>query len=109
MDIVLDFLKYFTSVENGALMTKMNGWLSPIKGSATSDNASPQLIQVLDEINKADAMAIWLDTVTNINVANAYLNGAEALLGGTKTPAQVMADVQAGAAKAKVDVGSPAP
>ena len=109
MDIVLDFLKYFTSVENGALMTKMNGWLSPIKGSATSDNASPQLLQVLDEINKADAMAIWLDTVTNINVANAYLNGAEALLGGTKTPAQVMADVQAGAAKAKVDVGSPAP
>ncbi len=104
MDIVIDFLKYFTSVQNAALLTKMNGWLSPVKGSATSDNAFPQLIRVLDEINKADSMAIWLDTVTNINVANAYLNGAQALLDGTKTPDQVMADVQAGAAKAKQEV-----
>ncbi len=101
MDIVVDFLKYFTSVSNAALLTKMNGWLSPVKGSATADNAFPQLISVLDEINKASGMAIWLDTVTNINVANAYLNGAQALLDGTKTPDQVMADVQAGAAKAK--------
>ena len=105
MDVVLDFLKYFTSQTNAALMTKLNGWLSPVKGSATSDNAFPQLISVLDEINKADSMAIWLDTVTNINVANAYLNGAQALLDGKKTPAQVMADVQAGAAKAKQEVG----
>ena len=101
MDIVIDFLKYFTSVDNAALLTKMNGWLSPVKGSATADNAFPQLIRVLDEINKASGMAIWLDTVTNINVANAYLNGAQALLDGSKTPDQVMADVQAGAAKAK--------
>jgi raffinose/stachyose/melibiose transport system substrate-binding protein len=105
MDVVLDFLKYFTSQSNAALMTKLNGWLSPVKGSATSENAFPQLIGVLDEINKADSMAIWLDTVTNINVANAYLNGAQALLDGKKTPAQVMADVQAGAAKAKQEVG----
>lgn len=105
MDIVVDFLKFFTGQTNAALMTKMNGWLSPVKGSATSDNAFPQLIGVLDEINKADSMAIWLDTVTNINVANAYLNGAQALLDGKKTPAQVMADVQAGAAKAKQEVG----
>lgn len=104
MDVVIDFLKYFTSVQNAALMTKMNGWLSPVKGSATSDNAFPQLISVLDEINKADSMAIWLDTVTNINVANAYLNGAQALLDGTKTVDQVVSDVQAGAVKAKSDV-----
>ena len=104
MDIAIDFLKYFTSVENGALMTKMNGWLSPIKGSATADNAFPQLIRVLDEINKAKGMAIWLDTVTNVDVANAYLNGAQALLGGSKTPDQVMVDVQAAAAKAQKEV-----
>lgn len=105
MDIVLDFLKYLTNQSNAALLTKMNGWLSPVKGSATSDNAFPQLISVLDEINKADGMAIWLDTVTNINVANAYLNGAQALLDGKKTTDQVMSDVQAGAAKAKTEVG----
>ena len=82
-------------------MTKMNGWLSPVKGSATADNAFPQLISVLDEINKASSMAIWLDTVTQIDVANAYLNGVQAMLDGSKTAAQVMDDVRAAAAKAK--------
>jgi raffinose/stachyose/melibiose transport system substrate-binding protein len=106
MDVVIDFLKYLTNVQNGSLMLKMNGWLSPVKGTATADNAFPQLIRVLDEINKASSMAIWLDTVTNINVANAYLNGVQALLDGSKTADQVMADVQAAAAKAKKEVGS---
>ena len=45
-------------------------------------------------------MAIWLDTVTHIDVANAYLNGVQAMLDGTKTPADVVADVQAAAATA---------
>jgi len=47
-----------------------------------------------------------LDTVTNIDVANAYLNGAQALLDGSKTPAAVMADVQAAAVKAKASASS---
>jgi dipeptide transport system substrate-binding protein len=55
------------------------------------------------DIAKAKAMAIWLDTVTQIDVANAYLNGAQAMLDGTKTAAQVVADIQAAAAKAKTE------
>jgi raffinose/stachyose/melibiose transport system substrate-binding protein len=46
-------------------------------------------------------MAIWLDTVTHIDVANAYLNGVQALLDGTKTTDQVVADIQAAAVTAK--------
>jgi raffinose/stachyose/melibiose transport system substrate-binding protein len=46
-------------------------------------------------------MAIWLDTVTHIDVANAYLNGVQAMLDGTKTTADVVADIQAAAATAK--------
>jgi raffinose/stachyose/melibiose transport system substrate-binding protein len=45
--------------------------------------------------------AIWLDTVTNAQVANAYLAGAQGLLDGSQTPEQVMASVQAAAKKAK--------
>jgi raffinose/stachyose/melibiose transport system substrate-binding protein len=56
---------------------------------------------VIEDIAKASSMAIWLDTVTHIDVANAYLNGVQAMLDGTKTPAQVMDDVRAGAASAK--------
>jgi raffinose/stachyose/melibiose transport system substrate-binding protein len=58
-------------------------------------------VTVVQDIAKAKSMAIWLDTVTQIDVANAYLNGLQAMLDGTKTPAQVVTDIQAAAAKAK--------
>ena len=103
MDIVLNFLQYFSNLQNAEQMVKQLNWLSPVLGSATTANTFPQNIKALDAINKTSNMAIWLDTVTNINVATAYLNGAEALIGGTETPQQVLKDVQAAAAKAKAN------
>ena len=100
-DIAIDFLKYLTSLENATKMVGELGWLSPVQGSATADNTFPQNVRVIEDIAKASGMAIWLDTVTHIDVANAYLNGVQAMLDGTKTPAQVMDDVRAGAASAK--------
>jgi raffinose/stachyose/melibiose transport system substrate-binding protein len=101
VDIAVDFLKYMTNLDNAKKMVSDLGWLSPIQGSATADNTFPQNVTVVEDIAKAKTMAIWLDTVTHIDVANAYLNGIQALLDGTKTPAQIMTDVQAGAASAK--------
>jgi raffinose/stachyose/melibiose transport system substrate-binding protein len=103
MDIVLNFLRYFSDMQNAQQMVKQLNWLSPVLGSATADNTFPQNIKALEAINNASNMAIWLDTVTNINVATAYLNGAEALIGGTETAQQVLKNVQAGAAKAKIN------
>jgi raffinose/stachyose/melibiose transport system substrate-binding protein len=77
------------------------GWLSPVIGSATAENTFPQNVRVVEDISQASNMAIWLDTVTHIDVANAYLNGVQAMLDGTKTPADVVADVQAAAVTAK--------
>jgi raffinose/stachyose/melibiose transport system substrate-binding protein len=104
LDIAVDFLKYLTSLDNAKKLTADLGWLSPVIGSATAENTFPQNVQVIDDISKASSMAIWLDTVTNIDVANAYLNGLQAMLDGTKTPADVVADVQAAAATAKTSV-----
>jgi raffinose/stachyose/melibiose transport system substrate-binding protein len=70
-------------------------------GSATTENTFEQNVAVVDDIANASTMAVWLDTVTNIDVANAYLNGVQAMLDGTKTAADVVADVQAAAATAK--------
>ena len=102
-DIAIDFLKFLTNADNAAKLVADLGWLSPIAGSATAANTFPQNVTVVDDINKAKGMAIWLDTVTQIDVANAYLNGAQAMLDGTKTAAQVMDDVRAAAAKAKAE------
>ena len=56
-------------------------------------------------MSKASNFAIWLDTVTNALVANAYLSGAEGIANGTQTPQQVIAAVQKAAAKAKKQAG----
>lgn len=101
LDIAVDFLKYLTSLDNAKTMVSSLGWLSPVQGSATADNTFPQNVAVVQDIAKAKGMAIWLDTVTQTDVANAYLNGVQAMLDGTKTPAQVLTDVQAAAATAK--------
>ena len=100
-EIALDFLKYLTSLENAQKLTQDLGWLSPVIGSATLDNTFEGNVRVVDDISQASNMAIWLDTVTHIDVANAYLNGVQAMLDGTKTPADVVADIQAAAATAK--------
>jgi raffinose/stachyose/melibiose transport system substrate-binding protein len=103
LPVAIDFLKYLTNLDNAQKLTKMLGWLSPVIGSATADNTFPQNVQVVDDISKASSMAIWLDTVTHKYVANAYLDSVQGLLDGKKTPADVMADVQAAAAKAKAE------
>jgi raffinose/stachyose/melibiose transport system substrate-binding protein len=102
--IAVDFLKYLTSLDNAKKLVADLGWLSPVQGSATAENTFPQNVTVIDDIAKASSMAIWLDTVTQIDVANAYLNGIQGMLDGTKTPADVVADIQAAAAKAKSEV-----
>ncbi len=101
VDIAVDFLKYLTSLDNAKKLTADLGWLSPIIGSATLENTFPQNVRVVEDIAAASSMAIWLDTVTHIDVANAYLNGVQGMLDGTKTAADVLADVQAAAVTAK--------
>ena len=86
---------------NAQELTSQLGWLSPVIGSATAENTFSQNVRVVGGISEASALAIWLDTVTHIDVANAYLDGVQALLDGTKTPADLVADVQAAAVTAK--------
>ena len=97
--LAVDFLKFMTNQQNAQQMVKQLGWLSPVQGSATESNSFPQLRQALDKINNASQFAVWLDTVTNADVANAYLSGVEGIVDGSQTPEQVLKSVQATAAK----------
>jgi raffinose/stachyose/melibiose transport system substrate-binding protein len=103
--LAADFLKFMTSQENGAAMVEQLGWLSPVTGTATADNTFPQLEAVLEDISKVESFAIWLDTVTNAEVANAYLSGVQGIIDGSQQPADVMDDVRGAAAKAKEQAG----
>src|SRR5579884_570113 len=97
IDTAIDFLKFFTSQANAQLMTKMLGWGSPVIGSATPQNTFPQLQQAIEQINHTSCFNIWLDTVTQAQVAQAYLASAEGLIDNTLTPPQAIAKVQAAA------------
>ena len=103
IDIAVDLLKFITDRQNAEAFTKTLGRLSSVAGTATSANAFPQLIKALRVINSASGMNIWLDTILHIDIANAYLNGLEAMLNGTKTPDQIMQDVRAAAAKVRAN------
>lgn len=103
--LAIDFLKFLTSLDNAKQETKQLNWLSPVIGSTTAENSTPQLQKALKTIQGASELAIWLDTVTSSEVANAYLAGVQGLLDGSKTPESIMTDVQAAAKKAKSQVG----
>jgi raffinose/stachyose/melibiose transport system substrate-binding protein len=103
--LAVDFLKFFSSQQNASKMVKELGWLSPVAGSVSAENAFPQLVDTLEDMGQASQFAIWLDTITHAEVASAYLSGVEGMLNGDRTPEQVMKGVQEAAAKAKKQAG----
>jgi raffinose/stachyose/melibiose transport system substrate-binding protein len=99
--LAVDFLKFMTTTENAKKMTAQIGYPSPVQGSATAANSVPQQRRALDDMAKASSYSIWLDTVTNADVANAFLAGAEGIANGSQTPQQVVQAVQKAAEKVK--------
>ncbi|MEV6491634.1 extracellular solute-binding protein [Actinoplanes sp. NPDC051633] len=103
--LAVDFLKFFSSQQNASKIVKDLGWLSPVADSVNNENAFPQLVDTLKDMDQASQFAIWLDTVTHAEVASAYLSGVEGMLSGDRSPEQVMQGVQQAAAKAKKQAG----
>lgn len=99
--LAVDFLKFMTTLPNAEKMTAQIGYPSPVQGSATAANSIPQQRKALDDMATASSYAIWLDTVTNADVANAFLSGAEGIANGSQTPQQVIQAVQQAAAKVR--------
>jgi raffinose/stachyose/melibiose transport system substrate-binding protein len=100
-DTAIDFLKFLTNQQNGQKIVSEAGFLSPVAGSLTAENSTPQLQDALKLIQQTKTFAIWLDTAAHAKVASAYLSGAQALLDGTKSPEQVMAAVKQASDQAK--------
>jgi raffinose/stachyose/melibiose transport system substrate-binding protein len=100
--LAADFLTFLVSQENATKMVEDMGWLSPVAGSAeAASNTYPQLNDTLADMGEASQFAIWLDTITDADVASAYLSGVEGLLGGTNTPEDVMDGVRQAAEDAR--------
>ncbi|MFT4221009.1 MAG: extracellular solute-binding protein [Microbacterium sp.] len=97
--LAVAFLKFIVSKQGAAKMPElMSGYPSPVKDSLDPDTTDPETVEAMDLLAQASSLAIWLDTVTDPQVAQAYLAGGEALVGGTSTPEDVMESVQQAAA-----------
>jgi len=91
----IEFLKFLTSKAMGTEYVKRLGIPSSVMGAVNADTALPVVVEGMQAIDKASGMALWLDTDINVKIAEVYLAGMQALMTGSKTPEQVMSEVQA--------------
>ena len=99
--LALDFLKFVTSVPNAkTLSAPPYGQPSAVLGAVTPATSSPAVVAGVVDLNHSPFLMPWLDTANTPRVAAAWLDGIQALAGGTMTPEQV---VQGVAAAAKAD------
>jgi raffinose/stachyose/melibiose transport system substrate-binding protein len=90
----IKFLKFLTSKENALKLVKQIGWPSPIDGATNPDTALKEVAEGVDYMKKAEGMAEWLDTDVHAKVADVYLSNIQLLLDGSKTPEQIIKEVQ---------------
>ncbi|OUM43478.1 ABC transporter substrate-binding protein [Arthrobacter sedimenti] len=99
--LAVDFMKFVTSKQNAETMTSLIGFPSPVTGTLTEANSTPQLRESIDDLQQASKLAVWLDTVTVPAVADAYLSGVEGLITGSKSSADIMASVKTASESSK--------
>ena len=95
------FLKYLTSVDVASKMVKETSMISCVDGAINPNTADPKVIQIAATIKAATSINIWMDDAMNSEVADIYLKGIQAMVGGAETPDQVMQAVQQKAADVK--------
>ncbi|MFM1652423.1 ABC transporter substrate-binding protein [Brevibacillus sp. B_LB10_24] len=100
----LEFLKFLTSKENAEKLVKTLGWPSPITGAVNEQTALKQVVEGVDIMKESEGMAEWLDTDVHAKIADTYLSNLQLLLNGTKSPEQIMNEVQEVAQDVKKEV-----
>ncbi|MGD1818860.1 MAG: ABC transporter substrate-binding protein [Pleomorphochaeta sp.] len=99
-DLSVEFLKQITSAENAQKWSDITGYPSGVN----SVKYSGKIQAGVNLINNAEGFATWLDTATPASVADVYLANLQLLIDGSKTPSQIMQEVQKEAARAKSEL-----
>ena len=100
--LAVDFMKFVTDVTNAkTLSSQPYSQPSTVKGAVTAETSSAAVVAGTEAIDKASALQVWLDTGNVPAVADAWISGSEALVSGSATPQQVLAQVRAAAQGAR--------
>ncbi|GAA3441375.1 ABC transporter substrate-binding protein [Planomonospora venezuelensis] len=100
--LAVDFMKFATGRENARkLSAAPYAQPSTVVGAVTEEGSGKAVSEGVELVNKASYLAVWLDTVTVPEVADAWLAGGEALVSGSSTPEKVLESVRQASAAAK--------
>ncbi|MGP4095291.1 ABC transporter substrate-binding protein [Nonomuraea sp. KM90] len=100
--LAVDFMKFATSLDNAkTLSSPPYGQPSTVVGAVTPETSSKAVYEGVQLVNKAPKLAIWLDTVTVPEVADAWLAGGEAIISGGMTAEKVLESVRQASAEAR--------
>ncbi|MFT4413730.1 ABC transporter substrate-binding protein [Fredinandcohnia humi] len=100
----ITFLKFLTSKDNAVKLAEQIGWPSPIDGATNPDTALQQVVEGVETMKKAEGMAEWLDTDVHAKVADVYLSNIQLLLDGSKSPEEIIKEIQAVAKEVQSEV-----
>jgi raffinose/stachyose/melibiose transport system substrate-binding protein len=93
-EMAVEFLKFITSKEMAAKWVETTSVISTTKGAVNADNSTPLMNQVIEDVENANDMAIWIDTALDGKIFNPYLSGIQELLNKDKTPEELMKEIQ---------------
>lgn len=100
-EAAITFLKHLNSVESARLFVERCKELVLVEGSVTEQNADEHLLRYAREVEAAPTIVPWADTLMERSVAEVLLDGCQALIDGTITPEQIMANIRARQAEVK--------
>lgn len=104
-DECVEFLKWFLGKEVGNQQCQEIGWFNAAKD--TTDGLTDQaLLDGYQAVMDATAMSAWLDNALYSTVCDEYLTAISDLTGGSITPQEAMARIQAKAKEAQTLVGT---
>lgn len=92
-------LKFMLSPANGTSWTDTTGDLTAIESAMADTNVPAAVKELAKGIAASSAMTPWLDNALDPQLVSTYLSETQLMLGGEKSAADVMSQVQATAAR----------
>ncbi|MGD9496270.1 MAG: ABC transporter substrate-binding protein [Armatimonadota bacterium] len=95
------FLQHLNSLQSAQLFVERCKELVLVNGAVSEGNADEHLLRYARQVEAAPTIVPWADTLLERSVAEVLLDGCQALIEGSITPEQIMANMRARQAEVK--------
>ncbi|SDI67717.1 extracellular solute-binding protein [Alloyangia pacifica] len=93
--LAIDFLKFLTTQETGKVLSASPyGQPSAVVGGSEPRTMNASVVAGMADIDEASYLMPWLDTVHHPRVAATWLSGLQALVGGSMSSEELVAEVR---------------